>query len=181
MDNRIGNFTNHILAQSRRFFEEDWRNYGSKILMTTPEGFPKYQGFMLVGTNPRTTLRFVEVAGVLLDNRVYAETLMKKFGILEENPEYIASIQGRNPDKGLWGGAVRSSECGYFLYGGSGLPELVDNLILACGMHKYDMLDDEDLEIAVHYINPYIKDACNDIGMSGDNYARLRERIELFD
>jgi hypothetical protein len=171
-------FTDFAQSVSRivsRLFSEDWKMYGTKATLESSNGFPKYQGFLFVGTIPYSYRRCAQNIGTLLNMETSAQVLMDKFSVLQENPNFMASVQGRRPEAGIWGGAIRSSFDPNVLYGGTGLLEVVDHVVIANNMHDHGLLSNKDYKELVSYDMLY--HACEAVGMSEEGYEHLYSTI----
>jgi hypothetical protein len=181
-DNRFG-FVQGLDFFLKGLLPVNWGKYAKKIDLMTSEGFPKYQGFLFVGTDPLTLQRYAHTVGFLMDNKASAQILMRKFGALEKDTNLVASIQVRNVVRGdmgnaVFGGAVRSSNNVHIINGGTGLPETSENLSVAAYMHHTGQLTLGDYLTAVSYENVYIQQACKFVGISKAKYSRMRSFIE---
>ena len=174
----IESYISSVRFVAREMFEVDWREYGNGFKLVDDEGNQKYQSYYFVGSNPRTGVFFDEKVETVPDIAIAAKTLTKKFIVLEQNPRFVASIQGRDPENGFWGGAHRSSVDPTFILGGTGLPELVDNLLETNCARTHGILTETDYLIAVSYENDYIQQACRHVGMSEEQYAYLKHFVE---
>ncbi len=172
-----------ILDTASQLFDTDWRKFASGIVLNDGNA-RKYQGFFACCVEVplfegEESERFcLDPVGMLPDFYVSTNTLDTKFDILTYNQLFLCSMEGRDPLKGRWGGAVRSYVNPRKRYGGTGLPETVDNLTIAGNMFRYKELTQAVYEYVVGWKSPHVQAACLYVGMEQEGYTALRNYIE---
>jgi hypothetical protein len=125
--------------------QEGWRGRkGAYFCMADPKwGVPIF------------TIAVGDILDVLIEkSEKYHGLVCEKSRRLACYPGHVSSFQSRDPDNGLWGGAVR----GNYIYSMSGLPELGDEAVVAALMYNFQpwsagVVD----EIVKMSNNPYYK------------------------
>lgn len=171
-------YLNGVEKVAAYIFDEDWTKYAVGIKLYDVTNRRKYLGFHIEIFNTFDNCTTQRTIGILPDIIVSKEILARKFSILKNNPEYKASVQGRNSQISDYGGAVRCSLDSITLIGCTGMPELVDHLVMSTSMRKFELLTQSDYVDVVSYSNSFIQEACQEVVMSEDGYHRLRTYIE---
>lgn len=94
-----------------------------------------------------------------------------KFGVLTANPTFRSSLEGRNPEMKIYGGAIRLNDGG--LLGATRKPELGDDIIVHAIARYMGMIDQDTWHYRVDPFHPAVHQARNDKDMSQDAYMAM--------
>jgi hypothetical protein len=158
----------------------EWTRYGEKIF-AYDEDVHKYTGIISHFANGVAAPgRHTQVLGFLPRPEKSIQTVVRKVRILEHRPKYCASIEARDPEKGDWGGAIRSSLNPQEIYAVSGLPEIGDHLLVVEMLCQLGMLSRLD-SYYLHAVNPAagpIQKARDDVKMQAGAFNTLHSRLK---
>ena len=139
------------------------------------QGNMKYPGYLVGQYNGSDGEVGIIPGGHLGNSEASTLTLMRKFTILTNNPTFSGSITGRDPKRGRWGGAIRSTSDGSVFFGATGFPEIVDHLLVACVMFECRVLTLTAFNEVTS--QTYLREACLDRHMTTEQFMALRTWI----
>ena len=158
--------------------EIDWSNYCNKRVAPYDEaGVPKYTGLLMHSSGGGCSGASTVAVGFLPYPKESAIKVASKIALLRDRPRIRASMECRNPDKGLWGGGVRSSHNPNVSYAITGLPEIADQTLVAQMMLSSDLLSIADWHVVVGPHTSHMTPALQYVGMPMSAYAALQIRI----
>jgi hypothetical protein len=153
---------------SRVLSEINWSSYGYEAV--GEGGELKYQGFLFGWYNPSSGTLEMSSYGNLSDRNASVTTLLRMFDSLK-NPFILSSLAERAPERDCWGGAICSTDESSLIFGGTGFPEIVSHLLLACVMYQYDMLSKHEFLVVTSV--GYVAEALKSCKMSEARYLEL--------
>lgn len=156
----------------------DWSQYGTKLKPYSSDGkLPKWTGFIIHNTSTPITGSNTKAFGLVIRPEESAQVLLTKVRALHDRSDVRSSMQVRDPERAIYGGAVRTSIDPSIMLVLGGLPEILDHLSVAQALLTAGLLTTEDWAALTNDKQVFLTEPMKEVGMSVEHFRKLRDAV----